>query len=425
MSKKICEHLSFDNFKKIEPKITEIYYKFINNINLKEKHINIGCSNCESKFYIHICLNCLTTSCFKNKHYILHLNENNHEFSFNIEKCLIYCIKCNKYNSINELSSLKCRKNTEILKSIRSYVNYKKIPELCVKGIQNHGNTCYINSILQIFINSRKIQNIFFSLEHQTKLCKMKNCLYCSIKIVLNDLFSNSKYTINITNFIYNLWKNENILIGNKQYDAHDFYLTLCQNLHSKNSNENFDSKNCNCMIHRMFFGTFISSLECQKCKNISSKIESFLSISLEMKNEHEIGIKDLKAAINNFLTAEPLTDEVSCLVCAIKTPAIKNVKIQSLPEILCFHIKRFRIFNKTPIKIEENINYPEFITLNNINYEIYGIVRHIGNLENGHFVSYIRLNKKWYKFDDECITCITYLEAMKIQAFLIFYSKV
>ena len=75
---------------------------------------------------------------------------------------------------------------------------------------------------------------------------------------------------------------------------------------------------------------------------------------------------------------------------------------------IIIIHLKRF-LFNdetKKTEKIRNKINIKENITNDNINYKLKGFIEHIGNsMVSGHYVSYIKINNIWYRFNDSNIS--------------------
>ena len=44
--------------------------------------------------------------------------------------------------------------------------------------------------------------------------------------------------------------------------------------------------------------------------------------------------------------------------------------------------------------------------------YELYGVIAHAGeNAHSGHYYSFLKINKHWYKFDDEIVTKVAKTE--------------
>ena len=52
-------------------------------------------------------------------------------------------------------------------------------------------------------------------------------------------------------------------------------------------------------------------------------------------------------------------------------------------------------------------------------------IVSHIGmGATSGHYISYILNNNKWYLFDDAIVKEVSTVEALKQQAYILFYER-
>ena len=57
-------------------------------------------------------------------------------------------------------------------------------------------------------------------------------------------------------------------------------------------------------------------------------------------------------------------------------------------------------------------------------NYELCGIINHIGNVQKGHYVACCqnKMYKKWYVFDDEVVKIIGKSEVCSKNAYILFY---
>ena len=57
--------------------------------------------------------------------------------------------------------------------------------------------------------------------------------------------------------------------------------------------------------------------------------------------------------------------------------------------------------------------------------YDLQAIVSHVGmSTTSGHYVSYIMNNNKWYMFDDVTVKEVSTAEALKQQAYILFYER-
>ena len=106
------------------------------------------------------------------------------------------------------------------------------------------------------------------------------------------------------------------------------------------------------------------------------------------------------------------------------------------LPKVLVFHIKRF---DSNFRKIEKSTTYTEMLDMSpfcksdvsaslrgSTHYRLYALTVHHGNLSGGHYVAYARRGDNyWYHFNDEHFDRIKTADALKKQAYLLFYEQV
>lgn len=112
----------------------------------------------------------------------------------------------------------------------------------------------------------------------------------------------------------------------------------------------------------------------------------------------------------------------------AEKVDALKGslLRVQGLPSILQFHLKRFNYDWQTGVmsKINNRLVFPKELDLSKIctgiqkdeipqsYYDLQSVVIHVGEYESGHYYSYVRPDIRkdvWYRFDDHRVTEVTY----------------
>jgi len=138
----------------------------------------------------------------------------------------------------------------------------------------------------------------------------------------------------------------------------------------------------------------------------------------------------------NNFNFKPPL----------LKRIATKQYLLASQPKVLTFHIKRFYQSLYSFQKLGTAVSYPKILDLtpflirnenaayNIYRYRLYGVVVHMGNMNNGHYVAYIRKIGKseddpqkdtWWYLSDEQYYQISEEEVFTQQAYLLFYERI
>ena len=56
--------------------------------------------------------------------------------------------------------------------------------------------------------------------------------------------------------------------------------------------------------------------------------------------------------------------------------------------------------------------------------YKLFGIINHVGNLNYGHYYSYIKLENEWYEFNDSNVFKINNLTYYSSTVCALFYEK-
>jgi len=96
---------------------------------------------------------------------------------------------------------------------------------------------------------------------------------------------------------------------------------------------------------------------------------------------------------------------------------------LETLPQILIVHLKRFKVIQYNQKKLNYSINIPDNIKLdyllkdrNILNektlYNLSAVVVHVGSgSEYGHYYCLVKLSGRWIKFDDETVQVKCYFD--------------
>lgn len=178
----------------------------------------------------------------------------------------------------------------------------------------------------------------------------------------------------------------------------------------------------------------------CSKCKFLHRAPSSLFSLPLAIRERENT----LESCIDSFFKLQTLPDseKVYCDQCEEKQPSTHEVKLVSLPQILCVHLKRFRnddgytrkIFNK--VTFLETFSTDIFAAGKSENadeyYSLYAVVVHIGTAMFGHYTAFISSNQdQWCYADDSCVRPSTWAEVQNTYggsrwdtAYLLLYRK-
>ena len=266
-----------------------------------------------------------------------------------------------------------------------------------VIGLKNLGNSCYMNSTLQILFSSNIFNNIIFLFlkKHPNRSKNINNML----KIYINTIIEISKLS---NNNIYNpidfktLLGKENILFKNtQQQDAHELLVYLINEFADEKKDEKMSK-----LIKKLCFGKIKQYVYCFQCQNTSISYHNYFDINLQIPKKNNIDLGD--CFNEEFLKVEKLDgdNKYYCSNCKTKVIASKKKEIETVPDVVFILLKRFDNNSKitTPVKIYQNI------ILENNKLELISTVNHYGGIHGGHYTANVKKNNCWYNANDSSI---------------------
>uniref|UniRef100_A0A3Q3DPH3 Ubiquitin carboxyl-terminal hydrolase n=1 Tax=Hippocampus comes TaxID=109280 RepID=A0A3Q3DPH3_HIPCM len=241
-------------------------------------------------------------------------------------------------------------------------------------------------------------------------------------------------------------------------------------------------------VISDVFDGTIVSSVQCLTCDRVSVTLENFQDISLPIPGKEDLAklhsathqtslvkagscgevyapqgwiafvmeyikrystytsevwfwgpVVTLQDCLAAFFARDELKGDnmYSCEKCKKLRNGVKFCKMQSLPEILCIHLKRFRHELMFSTKIGTHVSFPlegldlqPFLAKDSstqtTNYDLLSVICHHGTASSGHYIAYCRndLNNLWYEFDDQSVTEVSESCVQNAEAYVLFYKK-
>ena len=281
-------------------------------------------------------------------------------------------------------------------------LHYNKIGMI---GLENNGNTCYLNSCLQLLTHSgnfiMKLYNHMKTKDIKTLTNIEKTLLY----LIINKWFTNEiKYNPLKIQLEISL---ENDLFNPEYCNQNDSSESMIYIIDLLNIN-----------LSTIFHSNIDSSLQCQKCKQIRKKNEKFNIISVELKHH-------INDSIKSFLKKEKLEDKITCDNCNEKTETYKKYEINKLSENLIIHLKRFKDVNNLYIKDRSKIICPDLITINKNDYELRGVIIHSGTVTGGHYYFIGKnLMNIWYKYDDILVKKLNNIDIIS-DGYIFYFEKI
>ncbi|EJS43962.1 ubp5p [Saccharomyces arboricola H-6] len=322
-----------------------------------------------------------------------------------------------------------------------------------IVGLENMGNCCYMNCILQCLAGTHDLARMFldntysnfinFNNTRGSKGLLAKNFANLVHNMHKHGAFKplNSRITPVQTIQFKKICGHINFMYSDSmQQDCQEFCQFLLDGLHEDlNQNggkkhlkelseeeervrENMSIRKASALewerflltdfsaIIDLFQGQYASRLQCQACAHTSTTYQTFSVLSVPVPRIRTCTILD---CFREFTKCEKLgiDEQWSCSKCLKKQPSSKQLKITRLPKKLIINLKRFdNQMNKNNVFVQ----YPCFLDLTPywardfnhesivnedipargqippFRYRLYGVACHSGSLYGGHYTSYV-----------------------------------
>ena len=289
-------------------------------------------------------------------------------------------------------------------------------------GLENLGQTCYFNSIVQCIFHCPLFREVIESIPQSV----LSVAVLRELRLLFTQMGKKSSLrylkTLRCFSAAINIPEcKEANMNKNRQEDACIFFLRLIEHFRQK-----FKA------LADIFEGDLRSKLTCQRCFTSYTKTEPFGLLQLAFPkdmNEHYVSrTHDLYDLLDDFVKPEIISG-YKCGRCSSQNPTEKTLAILSTPKILVIQLKRFQGLQK----IEDFVRFPSKLRLNfaiagNGEHQLYqltGVVCHIGRrIANGHYICYVLAGEKWLKADDRIVQEVRYETVKRKQVYVLFYQR-
>ena len=306
-------------------------------------------------------------------------------------------------------------------------------------GLINLGNTCFINTTLQVLsyiseLHELKplkknddsillhewnlLRNLMFSENCTVRPARFIHCIQIVAKQKQNEQFAELEQNDMTEFFLFLIDCFHNSISRTaevKMIRTKDKTTKLCLNLIKETFAKEYSE------IYDIFYGIHISQISSLDGSEVYSvKPEYFRILDLPITSD------SLQDCLQNYMDGEILQDDNQWFneTAGCKMDVRKCLLLWKLPKILTIAFKRFR---NTFYKNQMFVDFPlDDLTVSDKTYELFAVVNHFGALIGGHYSAYLKNqeNQKWYEYNDTIVREMSPDEIVTPRAYCILYRQ-
>jgi len=333
-------------------------------------------------------------------------------------------------------------------------------------GLANLGNTCFLNSCIQVL---NHIYELHFLVDSKSKSKFINTNLPDSVILKewndLRELMWSGNGIVSPNRFINSVQyiagkKDRDIFTGWLQNDITEFLLFIIECIHNSISRkitmkingkpENQTDKlaiecykllqttysNDYSEIMDLFYGIYVTSISSSDNKKTHSlKPEHYFVLDLQIFTKDGI-CPTIYDCFDTFVSPEEMCGENAWMneTTGEKEDILKGVSFWSFPKILVITFKRFspngsqKINNVIQFPLE-NLNLSKYVKGYNPNsyvYDLFGVCNHMGIVSGGHYTAFVKnLASQWIHYNDNVVEIVKDPSIIiSPMAYCLFYRK-
>ncbi len=285
-------------------------------------------------------------------------------------------------------------------------------------GLKNLGNTCYVNSFLQIWFHNAAFRQALYewdpaldSEERENESLLVGNYeprgKVASLQLLFVMMEFTNRRAVDPNDFITKLGLDPQV-----QQDAQEFSKLFMSLLESSLAAQ--ENRAVQKVVQDQFRGRYAYVTTCCHCGWESKRPTEFYELDLTLQ-----GNKTLSDCLKDYTKEEKLEgdNQYFCEGCNTKRDATRCVRLLELPPVLNMQLNRFIFDMQTgrKKKLNSSVQFPEQVDMSSYLrqkegtsvYCLTGVLMHVGAEANhGHYLAHIQEARsgQWFKFSDTVV---------------------
>ncbi|KAL5494439.1 hypothetical protein EMCRGX_G015774 [Ephydatia muelleri] len=382
----------------------------------------------------------------------------------------------NKKDTENEISSCKKPHIDKKWKRNKKKQN-KNVPKKCeekLQGLVNSGSTCYMNAALQLLCSADTFRE--FKLEHDLPDKENKHFVHQFI-CLMNQMREKQTHPLDASSIKHEVGKTVHRFSDSSEQDSQEFLTVLLERMHnllkakpdlpatsSPDPNHAVSSpdkefnpaasspdkekirvqakeswshhlEQGHSLVVELFQGQLVSTLECDACKHVLVKFDTFMFLPITVPSR--------KSAVSldeclRLYTNEDIIDGWPCSVYRGEVKVKRRVLLWKTPPFLMLYLKRYKL-DKTGErhKVCTHVDFPlSGLDLSSSHmetpkgeealYNLCAVINHYSSDHNsrGHYTTVSRCGEQWFYFDDDKVHLCSESDIVTPAAYVLLYKR-
>lgn len=233
-------------------------------------------------------------------------------------------------------------------------------------GIQNLGNSCYLNSVVQALFSFDAYRGFFENAQFDKKVPDPAHDLPCQMLKLYDGLLS-GRYSrpsalkgdayqagIRPASFKALIGKDHAEFRTTRQQDAFEFLLWLMDRL----------DKTYGVALNRSFKFVVGTRVVCGRCGAATASHDLVDNVSVPLADAANTETETTLAECFEQFHATETIDHFQCSTCGDGATALKTAGFQTYPENLIVNVQRIKLDNWVPVKVDAPVAVPEQVDL-------------------------------------------------------------